>query len=207
MSEATELTCQRIEALLFDLDLGAFVVAGEHAALQRHLHSCPDCQAFAEVLDRLPASLIADENSLAPDPRLKPRLHLEVHGRSAPRASSRPRALDRPRVYARGPMARLRELVDVRVPAYQALLGASAVAAVLIAFAHPTDLPGRSSGLDLFTEAGGPGPAQQSAVAYTRRDSDEVRAKMGLLDHVGTNRSLDSLVSAQRLLPAGAGGL
>jgi len=172
MCPQSHIDCERARAWMVE-DLMGEGRTEDEAAGHQHLASCPGCRQYRQVLLGLGRSTAA-EGRRTPAPAAA----LESL-RAAVRARRRPRYL----------WPAVRQLLQVRVPAYQALLGAAA-AVVLLFAARPGGPPSR-----LSISAPGAPPAAATPVTLTRADSHRVDQMLRRLERQDRGPGLDTLLS------------
>jgi len=158
-------TCTAAEELLIAESLGE-ISDLERVRLRQHLCDCASCRAQRQLLRQFHTTLDPErKNGLAPDPAIQQRLRAALPKR---------------------PVFPLTQLLNRRIPLYQAVLGAAA--AILLIFATTSFDPG--------TQRATIPLAASHPIAFTRADSDEVRGKLRLLDAQsrGWDHTEDSLL-------------
>jgi len=170
MSTPPKLTCDRARHLLAARQADPGGASGEQA-LGAHLDTCPACREYGRMLVRLEAELAVDTHRAHASGAGLDRLHAAVR-RNRPRPSL---------------WSAFEQLVQVKVPAYQALVGAAAAAALVVAL---LPAPHRAPG-PAWTRA----PGDSVAVALTRADSYRVDQMLSRLDGQRRGPAADTLLS------------
>ena len=172
MTPKPGLSCDQVRALMVGRRLGASEPRDD-LLMRDHLASCAACRQYELVLVRL-ESAVASEVGQA-----RPRLEGVEALRAVVRARRSRRSL----------WASVRELVQVRVPAYQAVLGAAAVAILVFA-----SLPGaRRPAAPAWTDSAA-GQGNAAMPALTRADSYHVDRMLLRLDRPGRGPGVDTLL-------------
>lgn len=175
MAAQTHPTCDRARSLLAT-DCAGLADTGDRRALDLHLAACPDCRAYEEVVRRLKSTVALEASLVEPS----------AGGREVLLAAVRANRAGTSRVGSIG--AWWRRLVEFEIPAYQAALGAAAVA-VLVFASLPAPLG--------TSDPAWPPDIQASpvAAALTRADSYRVDQMFRRLDLQQQGPGADTLLS------------
>ena len=169
--------CARAEELLISRSLEGRLDGREESMLATHIDTCPACARFGAGIDEMGHVMAIDEHSpLRPNPAVA--AHLRRRLLTAEPAS-------------RTVIQRLRDIVGVRIPAYQAALGmAVAFLALFLGVGRLAGVPDVTDELTVGTLV-----VERPAAIFTRLDTYEVLDKMRMLDRFGRTQAVDSLFS------------